>query len=222
MILLLVFFSFNLMPKFEATKPRAIWPHSAQLLGSVADHVIVIAVGTVAFLVATFALLQFVLPRWQGEVREWCDRYIFPINIVAAISGAGLLTSVAAYTHAGVPFVTAMENICRTATPYMKGQCMRVATIMKGGRTQEEALCSLSVIPVKFHWIIEVYGMSSDPAAAYSTISAEMVRGVQAYVARLFGLIVGNLMLIGIAGMVLWIYGSMFSISLAGNSMFGG
>jgi len=75
---------------------------------------------------------------------------------------------------------------------------------------------------VKFHWIIEVYGMSSDPAAAYSTISAEMVRGVQAYVARLFGLIVGNLMLIGIAGMVLWIYGSMFSISLAGNSMFGG
>jgi type II secretory pathway component PulF len=222
MIGVLMFFSFKLMPQFEANKPRATWPKEAQLLGSVADHVVAISFGVILLLVLIIVLLQFVLPRWHGDGREWCDRYVFPFNIIAGITGASLLTSVAAYATAGIPFVSAISYISRGATPYMQSQCNYISLSMRNGRREAEALCNLSIIAPRFHWIITVYGMATEPASAYTNISQELVRGVISFVNNLFNLFVGNVLLMAIVSMVIWIYSSMFGIALAGNSVFGG
>lgn len=220
MVGLLMFFSFKLMPQFEKTKPRELWPSSAQTLGSVADHVGLIVAGVVGFVLLTWILLQLVAPRWTGETRDKFDAHVFPFTVVAAINGASFLTSISGYVSAGTPFVTAIQNIESTANPYLRSQCQRALDLMKRGVRPEAALCDLPIVPQRFHWIISVYAMSGDAAGAYQTIAEEMVRSVQAFVDRAFGWVVSNLLLIMIGGMLFWIYSSMFEIALSGKAAF--
>ncbi len=212
---LLVFMSMKLLPSFEVSKPRHTWPERAQVLGSISDHSFLIA-GTVATLmVLAFMGIKWIVPNWSGETREKFDRKVFPFTLIAAMNGASFLTTMAGYISAGTPFAEAVKNVSLTATPYMKYQCTKLGELMRRGRRPEEALCQLAIVPPRYHWIIAVYAMSGDAAKAYQTIAEEMVLGVQAFVKKLFGYVISNLMLVLIAFMAFWIYGSMFDIALS-------
>lgn len=218
MIGLLLFFSIKLLPSFEKVRPRDQWPASAQLLGTVADNVPLIVGGVIALLVFAVVLLTVVVPRWDSETREWCDRHAPPFNLIAGLYGASFLTSLSGYIGAGTSFVEGVDGIKATATPYMKMQCSKLMMLMKAGKRPEEALCRLSIVPARYHWIISVYAMSGDSAAAYKTISEEMMRSVLKFIDRLFGLVLGNFMLLTIGGVLFWIYSSMFGIATASST----
>jgi toxin co-regulated pilus biosynthesis protein E len=214
---LLLFMSAKLLPSFEKSKPRATWPARAQMLGSISDHSILIAGSVVSLMVLTGAALSWLVPNWTGELRDRCDRSVFPFTLIASISGASFLTTLSGYISAGTPFVEAVKNVSSTATPYMQSQCGKLLDMMKRGRRPEDALCQLAIIPPRYHWIISVYAMSGDTAKAYETIAEEMVFGVQKFVQRLFGYVISNLLLVVIGFMAFWIYGSMFDIALSNN-----
>lgn len=214
---LLIFMSTKLLPSFEKNKPRETWPSRAQLLGSVSDHSFLIA-GTVTSLMVGLALgLKWLVPNWTGDTREKFDRSVFPFTLIAAITGASFLTTLSGYISAGTPFAEAVKNVSGTATPYMQYQCGKLLDLMKRGRRPEDALCQLAIVPPRYHWIISVYAMSGDAAKAYQTIAEEMVLGVQAFVQRLFGYVISNLLLVAIGFMAFWIYGSMFDIALSNS-----
>lgn len=215
--ILLLYFSIKLLPSFEKTRPRAQWPESAQMLGAVADHAWLIASGLCGFLVLGGLAIAFIVPRWDGELRETFDRSVFPFNLIASLHGAALLTTLSGYISAGVPFAEAVQNIRLTASPYMKMQCGKLLNMMKSGKRPDEALTGLSIIHPKFRWIISVYGMSGNSAAAYETISKEITRSVQAFINMLFGTVINNALLITMGFMLFWIYSSMFGIAGAGQ-----
>jgi hypothetical protein len=67
----------------------------------------------------------------------------------------------------------------------MKTQCDRLMGFMKSGMKNEEALTRLSMVQPRYHWIINVYGLSGDASSAYKSIAAEMVERTQAFVRNL-------------------------------------
>ncbi len=216
---LLFFMALKILPQFEKSRPRTIWPEEAQLLGTIADHVFVIGGGIGLFVVAVIAGLVFVAPNWTGSIRDIFDRRVFPFNVMAAMSGASFLTSLAGYIGAGTAFNDAVKSMQETATPYMRDQCSRVLEAMKRGRRAEEALCELAIVPQRFHWIIDVYAMSGDTEKAYMTIAEQMVTRVQALVTRLFNYILGNALMLAVVYMLYWIYKSMTDIALSGTQL---
>lgn len=216
MIVLLLFFSLFLLPKYEQGRPRAKWPPYAQLLGTLADNVVFVTGGVVALMVLAFVVVLWLGPNWTGPKREWCDRRVFPFTLMASLNGASLLTSLSAYVSAGTPFTTAIETIRSSANPYMKTQCDRLMGFMKSGMKNEEALTRLSMVLPRYHWIINVYGLSGDSSAAYKRIAAAMVERTQAFVRILFDRVIGNLVLVLIGAMCLWIFLSMFGITDSG------
>jgi type II secretory pathway component PulF len=213
---LLMWFSIKLLPKFEGSRPRDLWPYQAQLLGSIADHVYWIAGGVAVVLTAATVLLVWLSPNWATETREQFDRHVFPFNLIASLYGASLLTSIAGYINAGIPFADAVKNIGDAASPYIEMQCSKLTMFMKSGKRPEDALLELSLIHPRYHWIISVYGMSADASLAYKTIAQEMVASVQQFVHVIFKRYLSNLILAMVGGTLFWIYSAMFGIASSG------
>lgn len=217
LVVLLIFFSVSLLPKFERGRPRTNWPPEAQLLGLVADHIALITGGLVGTLVCVGLCLSWLAPNWIGAKREWCDRKLFPFTMIASLGGASLLTSLAGYIGAGTPINEAVGNIRDSAAPHMKSQCERLLGLMRDGIRAEEALARLSVVQPRYHWIIKVYGLSGDASSAYRTIAAEMTARTQDFIKNLFDRVIGNVLLLFVAVALMWIYISMFGIADSGT-----
>lgn len=218
MIALLFFFSFKILPAFQKSRPRANWPSEAQMLGTVADHIWWISGGVIGTMILISMVMAWVAPNWTGEKRDWADRHVFPFTLMASITGSGFLTSLSAYLGAGVSFNEAINNMQRGGTPYMASQCQRIVTLSKAGKRFDECLVKLPIIHPRFHWLISVYGLSADSAVAFRMISEQMTAGVEAFVKTLFDRVIGNLFLVAIGAMVLWIYTSMFGIADASSA----
>lgn len=214
---LLLYFSFKVLPKFEAGRPRVGWPLHAQYLGTVADNVIVIVSGIAAVIVGVLALLAWAAPNWVSDRREYLDRKIFPFTLIASIHGSSLLVALSGYIGAGIPFADAIKNIGIGSSKYMQSQCNRVLFALKQGQAPGEALVTLPVIHPRYHWIISVYGLSRDAKSAYKTIAGEMVDSTQDFIKSLFGLYVKNITLVLLGVALGWIYLSVLGIAAPPN-----
>lgn len=212
LVLVLVYMSVDILPKFAAARPRVSWPENGQMLGQISDNVGLI-VGAAVFLVAGgAAALQWVVPRWTGELRRKADAHIFPFTLIAEINGASFLKALAGYIASGTAFAEAVKNVALTSTPYMREQCGVVMELMRRGRRPEDALCQLTIIPSKYHWIIKVYAMSEDAAKVYEDIAEELTTSVEAFVGTLSGY-VGTAMKLAVGLIVIWIYGALYDIA---------
>lgn len=208
----LIYMSHTLLPKFEAVRARDKWGDDGQLLGTVADHVTLIVSLSVGLLVALVLAFQWIVPLWTGEARHKADRHVFPFTLVAEINGASFLKTLAGYIASGTPFPEAVKNVAATATPYMRWQCHLLMDMMRRGKRGEEALCQLSIVPPKYHWIIKVYAMSEDAAKVYEDIAEELTNNVEEFVTKLFGY-VGTAMQFAVGLIVIWIYGGLYDIA---------
>lgn len=208
----LIYLSTNLLPQFEKARPRAAWSDDAQLLGQVADHVSLIVGGSVAVLVAFAAALQWLVPRWTGNLRQKADKHVFLFGLIAEINGASFLKTLAGYIASGTPFAEAVKHVAVTSTPYMQEQCAKLMDMMRRGKRPEEALCHLAIIPEKYHWIIKVYALSEDAAKVYEDIAEELTKNVEEFVNKLFGY-VGTAMKFAVGLIIIWIYGGLYDIA---------
>lgn len=207
------FFSTKVLPAFEKAKPRSDWPQGAQVLGGVADHIGLICGATTAFIVLAGVLVAYLAPNWTGPRRDWADKYLFPFNLIAQIVGAQLLTSLAGYINAGVPIADAVQNIRANGSRYLASQCARLIAMFRDGKRFEECLLSLPVIHPRYHWLINVYGLSADSAQAYRTIANEMTERTLEFIKTLFNRVISNALLAMVGGSLIWIYLSMFAIA---------
>lgn len=216
LVVLLIFFSLKLLPKFEEGRPRSIWPSEAQALGWVADNITWVAGGIILSFVGAVMFVTVIAPKWTGPRRDWVDLRVWPFTMLAALNGANLLTSLAGYIGAGTPFNDAINNIKESANPYMKAQCERLIRMTKEGMRAEMALTKLSIVQPRYHWIIAVYGLSGDATAAYKTIAREMVESTQQFITNLFDRVISNVLLLVVGVVLFWIYASMLGIADAG------
>lgn len=210
---LFLFFSFKLLPSFAKARPRHMWPPEAAALGWVADHILLLVGGVIGFGVLTALIVAYLSRNWVSSSRDFADRYIPPFNVIAQMRAATFIGSLAGFISAGVPFSEAIATIRKSGNAYTRHQCDRVQNWIRNSKTPSECLLLLPMVHPRYHWIIDVYSMSSDASQAYKDISKEMLDRTIRSISLVFGGLISNFFLILMAGCVMWIYFSMFAIA---------
>lgn len=215
----LMFLSVKLFPEFKKFRPIETWPSSAQMLAALADNSFWLGPATVALIVALAAGLFWLGRSWTGDLRDSFDRRAPIFRMMADFNAASFLSAISGFIASGIPFSDAVERIGRSGSEYMRYQMRRVKGFLRNGASMEEAIIKLPFVAPKHHWLIEVYGMSADPVEAYREIAKEMVDQVIERVRLVFSAIVSNLILVMLAGMIMWTWFSMMDIAYSGQSL---
>lgn len=220
---LLLFFSFYLLPRFEKSRPRANWPADAQLLGWVADNVIVIVALIIGGLITFSISMTWLNHNWVGEGRATADRKLPFFKAIAQIRCANLMSSLSAFMSSGVSFGESLQRIGRGGDPYLRWQAKNLERALKNGKRPEQALQGLSMMDASYHWIVSVYGMlaASNAAQAYERIAETMMSRTLKRLELVIGSTLSNVILLGLAVGIMWIYFGMFSIVQSGLTVTG-
>lgn len=207
----LIFFSYEILPTFNNIAPRHTWPRGAQTYGKLADQAIPIAVAIVSMMVfGTMAFLK-AAANWTGQRRAFVDQHIFPFTLVARVNSAAMLTSLAGYVAAGVKFDVALRQLHATSNPFMRTMYQQMRTSLAAGVKAEDALCNLHIMDKGYHWMIRLYGDSTDFAGAMRRISEEVIEFAIERTRKTFGL-VNMLLKASVAGFVVWTMFSLFGV----------
>lgn len=213
----LTFFSYQILPTFENIAPRANWPRGAQWYGAIADKAMLMSLVLLVLLVGGSYLFMRAAANWTGPRRVMADRYVFPFTLVTQVNSAALLTSLSGFVSAGVKFDVALAQLASTSSRYMKMIYGQLKTSMRNAAQPEEALCALHIMPRSYHWMIRLYGDSSDFAGAMARISEEVIEFAIVRTRGTF-VVVNMLLKILVAGFIIWTMGSLFGIVQAVKS----
>jgi type II secretory pathway component PulF len=211
LLVVLVFFSVEVLPVFTAIAPRTQWPPAARLYGGLADHALLLAVLVIGVLVAGgFGFLRLA-SRWTGRGRVLCDRHVFPFTLATRLQGAALLASLSGFVAAGLPFDAALQQLHSGSSRYMRAAYAQLRRGLRDAATPEEALCRLHLIDVRYHWMIRLYADSSDFAGAMARIAQEVTEQAVHRTRATFAAV--NLVLkLMVAAFVVWTMGSLLGI----------
>ena len=212
LLALMVYFSIDILPQFERYKARRLWPQELQFMAFCADHVGSVVLGLLVLGFKLWAGFGAILPRWHGRARDQFDRFVFPFNVYASLSAAQLLSAIAGFVSAGLPFAQAVELIAMSATPYLSHQCHALLLSLKRGLRPEKALSSLVMIAPEWRWMIVAHAMNADTAVSMRRMAQEMQARVKKLLEFVFGDLLGNAMLLGVGVAVFWIYSSMMNL----------
>lgn len=207
----LIFFSNQILPTFENIAPRDKWPAGARAYGSIADHALLITLVMVALMGGGSVLFVRLAANWTGGRRALADHYLFPFTLLSRVNSAALLTSLSGFVAAGVKFDVALNQLQSTSNLYMKGIYAQLKTSMRNAAKPEDALCGLHIMDRSYHWMIRLYGDSSDFAGAMGRISEEVIEFAIVRTRATF-VVVNMLLKILVAGFIVWTMGSLFGI----------
>lgn len=211
LLVVLVFFSVEVLPVFTAIAPRNVWPAAARLYGDLADHAVALAFVLVGLLLAGGLGFLRLAGRWTGRGRLLCDRHIFPFTLATRLQGAALLASLSGFVAAGLPFDAALQQLQSGSSRYMRAAYAQLRMSLREASTPEEALCRLHLIDVRYHWMIRLYADSSDFAGAMARIAAEVTEHAIRRTRATFAAV--NLVLkLLVAAFVVWTMGSLLGI----------
>lgn len=207
----LVFFSLQVLPAFSQMAPRATWPAYSQWYGRLADLAIPIAIASVATLVVLGGWFSWAAANWTNTMRTTADKGLWPFTLLTQMNSASMLTSLAGFVAAGVPFGQAVDRLSGSANAYMRTIYGQLTMELRSGRSPYDAITALHIVPKGQHWLIRLYGRSTDFSGAMERLAKETIDVAIGRTKTAFGVL--NLVLkILVAGFILWSLGSMFGV----------
>lgn len=203
------------MPVFEEISPRHKWPVAARMLGFVSDNAHWIALSILLAIVTVMGAFFITRGPWTGEVRAVFDRFVPPWNLYRRISASIIMSSFAAFIKAGVPFSAIITQMSRTASAWEKSHFDLMKARMRRGISDAEAIAG-PLFDEQTRWEITIYGGMSGFAQGLESLSA---RTTKTTISQIQGVmkVLNFLIMLLVAGMIIWVYGSFFSIVMSGR-----
>jgi toxin coregulated pilus biosynthesis protein E len=126
---IMVFLAAELAPSLEAMLDRPIdqWPALSRYLFMTDQIVREQGVFILAGAVALFSLVGWSLSRWTGRIRAVFDQWVPPYNIYREYQGSVFVMALGALLRAGRPLESAVIEMSRIASPWLRGHLTRVA-----------------------------------------------------------------------------------------------
>ena len=118
-VFLLHIISSQVIPNMERSMRDAEWTGAAVTLRRMTHLTLDYGGITLAVLAFSLALTVFLLPRWNGNVRIWLDRYP-PFSLYRMLYGSTFILTVAAMMQAGISMHDAIEKLNRRANPWLR------------------------------------------------------------------------------------------------------
>lgn len=202
-----------MLPVMADLVPREKWPPQAQILGWLGDNSkLIVAVLTAGLLMLTAVYFQ-TKDNWTGSVRSFCDKYVFPWNVACSVNSALLLSAIAIMLRAGVPFNGILDKLGRTSGAWLNYHFALMRARMRRGSREGDAL-AVDLYDKETRWQIQLYGKVHNFADGIDRLSVRVVKRVLARVKVQFAVIRFGLM-VGVAGMIVWVYWAFLGLSLA-------
>lgn len=201
------------MPVFADILPREKWPTGPRILGALADAAPWLYGGLLFFIVGMLAAFTWSKGPWVGNVRSFFDQWVPPWNIQRQVSGAIMMTCFAVLTKAGIPFSAVIAKLSVTASAWDLSHLNLMRGKMRRGMRDGDAMAG-PLFDEDVRWEIGVYGRLTSFSAALESLSVRVVerviKKIQAFAAALRMLI-----MFAIAGMIVWVYGTFYTITMA-------
>lgn len=201
------------IPVFDEILPRAKWPPGPRFLGMLADAAPWLYGGVFLAIISLMASFFMSKGPWTGEARSFFDQWVPPWSIHRQISGAILMTCFAALTKAGIPFSAVIAKLSVTASAWDQTHLDLMRSKMRRGVRDGDAMAG-PLFDEDVRWEIGVYGRLTGFAAALESLSVRVVDRVIKKI-QFFAGVLRNLIMFSIAGMIVWVYGSFFTITMA-------
>ncbi|MBI1891893.1 MAG: type II secretion system F family protein [Burkholderiales bacterium] len=201
------------MPVFADFLPREKWPTSPRILGALSDAAPWLYGGFLLFLMILFAAFSWSRGPWVGNARSFFDRWVPPWNIHRQVSGAIMMTCFAVLTRAGIPFSAVIAKLSVTASDWDLSHLNLMRGKMRRGMRDGDAMAG-PLFDEDVRWEIGVYGRLTSFSAALESLSVRVVDRVIRKI-QTFAAVLRNLIMFLIAGMIVWVYGSFFTITIA-------
>jgi len=213
---LLYMLNVAVMPVFEDISDRRLWPAHAQMLGFVSDNAIWIAMAILAAFMSVAVTFFATRGPWTGEVRAVFDRFVPPWNLYRQISASIIMSCFATFIRAGVPFTSVISQMSRIASAWEKDHLDLMKAKMRRGVPDAEAMAG-PLFNEQTRWEIVVYGGTSGFAQGLESLSVRTTKATISLI-QLVMKVVNFLIMLLVAGMVIWIYGAFFSIVMSGRA----
>lgn len=136
---LLTILTMQIIPAFDAVKPKATWTGTGAQMAFVADAVADGWLPATAALVTLGALVWWSMPRWTGRLRKRFDR-VPPYTFYRLLVGSGFMLSVAAMFRAGIATPEILRKLMRDAQPWYRERVSRTLYHVNNGLNLGEAL----------------------------------------------------------------------------------
>ena len=210
---MLIMFQVKMAPIFKQLMPLEQWPGSAQLLNTMSSffyHQLYIVLGIVLG-------LSFVIGKTMGT---WIKppRHIFdkfpPWNIYRSYQASSFLIALSSLMRAGVPAYDALKAMHKNASPWMRAHLNKMMSTMNlGGGNMGRAL-DTGLLDDETAGDVQDYSrLGSFSEAIYLLGSRSLEKGIKSIEARMA--VVKNLLLVLVAGSIIWIYFSSFGLQTA-------
>lgn len=209
----LMMVSIAVVPVFADILPRDRWPTGPRILGALADAAPWIYGGIVFFIVTVLAAFKWSKGPWVGDVRSFFDQWIPPWSIQRQVSGAILMTCFAILTRAGIPFSAVIAKLSVTASPWDLSHLNLMRGKMRRGMRDGDAMAG-PIFDEDVRWEIGVYGRLTSFSSALESLSVRVVDRVIKKI-QVFANVLRIFIMFAIAGMIVWVYGTFFTITMA-------
>lgn len=204
---------FMVIPVFSEIAPRALWPSSAQWMGRLADNAMLISGMIVALFVGTFTAFHATKGRWVGPSRDGVDGWLPPWSIHRQVSSAILMTCFSLFIKAGIPFSDVINKLSMTASAWERDYLDRMRSKMRRGVREGDAM-AVRLFDEDVRWEIGVYGGMTSFAQALESLSNRVTERVLGNIKN-SAAIARMIVMILVAAMIVWVYGSFFDITMA-------
>ncbi|WP_027015214.1 type II secretion system F family protein [Comamonas composti] len=211
--------AFYVVPMLSSVLPLERWPTAARWMARLASATPWLLL-TGATLVFGF-LITFMLTRshWTGPLRSRLDKWVFPWSLHRRITGALLMAAIATLIRIGIPFSRTLERLAHTSGPWEAQHLQRMRARLRRGEREGAALAT-DLFDDELRWQIELYGRMTHFSEGLEKLAARSVAQTQAAIRRAFAAL-RVLLMIGIAVLIAWIYGSFLTITMAARAVNG-
>ena len=210
---MLIMFETSMVPVFSDLMKIEKWPGSARLLHSIAGfvytklYIILVVLGIVGFIIGK------TMGTWIKPPRHIFDK-LPPWNIYRSYQASSFLIALSSLMKAGVPAYDALKTMTKNSSPWMKAHLARMMNSMSmGGGNMGRAL-DTGLLDDETAGDVQDYSrLGSFSDAIYILGSRSLEQGIKLIEERM-GL-VKNLLLIMVAGSIIWIYFASFGLQVA-------
>lgn len=216
LLVLLFMVSTSVLPVLGEIAPREHWPIHARALGAVADKTVWIAGGILFLVLGIGGWFAASKGRWTGEMRNIFDRYVFPWNLNRRITGAMFMSSVSALLRMGMPLSQALDRLSEISSAWERKHFAAIKSRMRKGMREGEAIAG-PLFDADIRWQIILYGRLTDFSGGLERMAERVTERVIDQTAKSFGFF-RILMLIGVAGMIVWVYSSFLAVTMAART----
>jgi type II secretory pathway component PulF len=215
---LFVIFGLKTVPEMIRVIPLDQWPPSTLPFYHVTTGLVHYGPWIGAVLAALLGLAFWSLPRWVGRWRDRFDR-IPPWSLYRVIQGAAVLIAVGGLLTTGTPLNDSLGIIRANASRWLAGHIDRIRVRLRNGMAAGDAMDMHLFAFAEVGDDLADYGRLSNFEGAVVKLGKRTIERVLAQVATATAL-TNTLLILVIAGSVLWMYMSFMAVSDSATKTF--